>query len=187
MTARSVLPEPSKRAPKPMTPTDTHTEIQLRHPEVDDGVRIWQLVQAAGTLDLNSCYAYLMVCRDFAATSVIAEVGDQAVGFVTGYRPPPTPDALFVWQVGVAPIGRGQGVAGRMLEFLLNAEACRGVCHLITNVTPSNAASRALFSGFARRMDAPLQESPGFDADLFPQPGHEPERLLRIGPFDSTG
>ncbi|MDY6827797.1 MAG: diaminobutyrate acetyltransferase [Pseudomonadota bacterium] len=166
-----------------MTQTDTQTKIQLRHPDVEDGVRIWQLVQAAGTLDLNSCYAYLMVCRDFSATSVIAEAGDQAIGFVTGYRPPPNPDALFVWQVGVAPAGRGKGVAGRMLEFLINAEACRGVRRLITNVTPSNAASRALFLGFARRVGAPLEESPGFGAALFPEPSHEPERLLSIGPF----
>ncbi len=155
----------------------------FRHPEVPDGLAIWRLIGKAGTLDLNSTYAYLMVCRDFADTCIVAERDGRIMGFVTGYRPPNQQDTVFVWQIGVAPEARGRGLASRVLDQLLAAEACRGVQYLNTNVTPSNEASRALFSGLARRLNAPIEESEGFESSLFPEPSHEPERLLRIGPF----
>ncbi len=171
---------------KPL-PRDAETRsFNFRHPQVTDGLRIWRLVRDAGTLDLNSTYAYLILCRDFAATCLLAEQSDRLLGFVTAYRPPRQPEQLFIWQIGVAPEARGQGLASRLLEALLASQACAGVSCLITNVTPSNQASRALFTRLARRLSAPLQEDAGFTGALFPEPAHEPERLLQIGPFDLT-
>jgi hypothetical protein len=55
-------------------------------------------------------------------------------------------------------------------------------------VTPSNVASRALFTSIARTLDAPLDISAGFAADEFPGEGsatpHEGEDLFDIGPFE---
>lgn len=157
--------------------------VTFRNPQVADGLAIWRLIREAGTLDLNSTYAYLMICRDFSETCIVAEDEGRIVGFVTGYRPPPKQDTIFVWQIGVAPDARGRGIASRVLDHLVTSDACRGVRYLDTNVTPSNEASRALFHGFARRRNAPVEELEGFGSSLFPEPSHEPERLLRIGPF----
>ncbi len=162
---------------------DRQSDLVFRHPEVPDGLAIWQLIGEAGTLDQNSTYAYLTLCRDFADTCLVACRDDRLQGFVTGYIPPRHPDTIFVWQIGVAPDARGEGLAGKLLQQLLQSKACAGVRYMITNVTPSNAPSRALFQGLARRLDAPLEEDEGFPATLFPEPGHEPECLLRIGPF----
>ncbi len=51
-------------------------------------------------------------------------------------------------------------------------------------VTPSNLASMALFRGFARRQGCSFDLSTGFDSGLFPDPRHETELLVRIGPFE---
>ncbi|MEX2375678.1 MAG: diaminobutyrate acetyltransferase, partial [Dehalococcoidia bacterium] len=67
-----------------------------------DAAPIWQLVHDDGGLDLNSPYAYLLVCTDFAQTSLVATDATGVVGFIAAYRPPTRPDATFVWQVGVA-------------------------------------------------------------------------------------
>lgn len=157
--------------------------VVLRHPTVRDGLTIWRLVGEAGTLDLNSTYAYLMVCRDFAETCIVADEGGRVSGFVVGYRPPRRRDVVFIWQIGVAPAARGRGIGSRMLDRLLASRGCAGVRVLETNVTPSNEASRALFHALARRLGAPVTELDGFASSLFPDPSHEPERLLRIGPF----
>jgi L-2,4-diaminobutyric acid acetyltransferase len=158
--------------------------IVFRHPTIPDGLALWRLVGEAGTLDLNSTYAYLMVCRDFAETCIVAEEAGRIRAFVMGYQPPRRPDTVFVWQIGVAPEARQQGLGSRVLDRLLKSDACSTVRFLETNVTPSNQASRALFEGLARRLDARIEELEGFGSTLFPDPSHEPERLLRIGPFE---
>ena len=165
---------------------NTEAALVFRHPEVADGLAIWRLLGQVGTLDSNSTYAYLMVCRDFADTSIVAEQDGRIVAFVTGYRPPRKAETVFVWQIGVAPEVRSRGLGGRLLDQLLRSEGCSKVRFVETNVTPSNLASRALFEGLARRLGAPIVELEGFDSSLFADPSHEPERLLRIGPFDPS-
>ena len=162
---------------------ESGTAFEFRHPQVEDGLRIWRLIREAGTLDLNSTYAYLVLCRDFADTCLLAERNGRLDGFVTGYLPPKHPHTLFIWQIGVAPTARGKGLASQLLEQLLQSDSCEQVNSLITNVTPSNKASRALFARLARSLDTELTEDNGFGEALFPEPGHEPERLLHIGPF----
>jgi L-2,4-diaminobutyric acid acetyltransferase len=160
--------------------------LRFRPPSVDDGPALWRLVIDVGTLDRNSSYTYLLLCRDFSETCIVAERAGELLGCVTGYRPPAQPDTLFVWQVGVAERARGQGLAGRLLDRLLLSDGCRDVRFLETTVTPSNAASHALFRSLAGRLAAELAESAGFPADLFPEGGHEREDRLRIGAFDTS-
>jgi L-2,4-diaminobutyric acid acetyltransferase len=158
-------------------------DVVFRHPQLADSPQLWHLVKAVGTLDLNSSYAYVLMCRHFAHTCVLAELDDETVGFVTGYLPPEEPGVLFVWQVGVSEAARGRGVAGRMLDWLLDAEGCAEVEYIETTVSPTNDASRALFESLAERRDAEVAPIGVFPAGLFPEAGHEPEPLLRIGPF----
>jgi L-2,4-diaminobutyric acid acetyltransferase len=140
-------------------------------------------VRDSGTLDVNSLYCYLLLCKDFPATCCVAEAHGAIAGFVTAYLPPGRGDTLFVWQIGVAAELRGQGVAGRLLQELLRRDVCRGVRFVEATVGPSNHASRALFTALARDMNAALSEQSCFDAKLFPEGNHESENLLRIGPF----
>lgn len=153
--------------------------LELRRPGVRDGASLSGLAGAAGGLDVNSSYAYVLWCRDFADTSVIAAVDGRPVGFITGYRRPVEPSTLFVWQVAVDPAHRGERVAGRMLDALVERVA---PTHVEATVTADNAASLALFTSFARRRDARVARSPLFVRADFPDP-HEPEELLRIGPL----
>ncbi|WP_237057149.1 diaminobutyrate acetyltransferase [Microbulbifer sediminum] len=169
-----------------MTPGEDAPNIHFRHPGIADGAAIWRLVVDAGTLDRNSSYLYLLLCRDFADCCVVAERGDTLVGFTTGYRSAARPDTWFLWQVGVAAEARGQGLAKQMVTFALTNLVPGEVRYLETTVSPSNAASRALFRSIARQFETQLLESPLFDASLFPgtEGEHESEPLLRLGPFD---
>jgi L-2,4-diaminobutyric acid acetyltransferase len=136
----------------------------------------------SATLDVNSPYAYLLWCRDFATTSVLAEVGGQPAGYITGYRRPEQPTTVVVWQVAVNAAHRGAGIAGLMLDHLLARLQPDGVTHLETSVTPDNEASQRLFIAFARRWDAAVERSELFGPGLFPD-GHLAEELFRIGPM----
>lgn len=160
-------------------------EIVYRPPTIEDGTPIWKLVRDSGVLDLNSAYCYLLLCKDYWKTCAVAEAKGETLGFVTAYLPPGREDSLFIWQIGVSSALRGQGVAGRLLRELLQRESCRGVRFLETTIGPSNDASHALFAALAKRLGADLSEQPCFDATLFPGKSHEPENLIRIGPFEA--
>jgi L-2,4-diaminobutyric acid acetyltransferase len=157
------------------------SRVEMRTLTVTDGPALWQMAKDSDTLDVNSPYAYLLWCRDFAATSVIAEVGGQPAGFVMGYRRPEQPATVVVWQVAVNAAHRGAGIAGRMLDHLVARLQPDGVTHLETSITSDNQPSQRLFLGFARSWDAAVERSELFAAKLFPD-GHLAEELFRIGP-----
>jgi L-2,4-diaminobutyric acid acetyltransferase len=161
--------------------------LAFRPPRTADGPILWQLARANG-LDENSPYAYLLWSEYFRDTTVVAtlptegpaEGGDEVpVGFVTAFRRPDEPDTVFVWQVGVDAGHRRRGIAGLLLDALV--ERC-GATHLEATVTPSNAASETLFRRFGARHGAPVSTDELFGEDLFP-PGHEAEVRFRIGPL----
>ncbi len=157
--------------------------VEFRHPVVSDAKRVWALVQATPVLDNNSPYAYLILCTHFAETSLVAFRDEQLVGFVTGLRPPHRADTLFVWQVGVAEQARRQGLGLRMLRHLVDGGSDPPFRFVEANVTPSNHASRQLFTRLAHDLGVPLVESDGFlEEDFPPSQGHEAERRLILGP-----
>ncbi len=160
-------------------------DVRMRTPTVSDGAAMWALLTEAG-LDRNSPYAYLLVCSDFAATSLVAEDAHGLVGAVASYRPPTRPQAVFVWQVGVAERARGQGLARRMLHELLQVPGNADVTELTATVTPDNEPSLRLFRGLARELGVGCEERPRFAAEHFPVGAgdHQPEDELIIGPIE---
>jgi L-2,4-diaminobutyric acid acetyltransferase len=153
---------------------------------VEDGAAIWRIARDSEVLDLNSSYSYLLWCRDFAATSVVARSTDgEPVAFVTGYIRPERPHTLLVWQVAVDREHRGQGLARVLLDALTARLADRGVHTVETTITPDNAASDRLFRSYAERHKASLSREVLFDGVLFPEGTHLPEVLYRIGPVNA--
>lgn len=153
---------------------------------MEDAGAIWALVKESGVLDANSSYCYLVLCKYFAGTSVTVREGERLAGFVTALILPNDASRLFVWQVGVSPAHRGQGLAKRMLRHLLARPVCRGVTHLETTVSPSNVPSNYLFSALAQDLETPLEACETYRPELFPEPDHEPEQRLLLGPFDTS-
>ena len=148
---------------------------------------MWRLAGETG-MDVNSPYAYTLWCRDFAMTSVVAhDDTGRLAAYVTGYVRAESPDTYFLWQVAVDPAHRGQRLARRMLDFIGDAIAERGLRHLEATVTPDNTASRALFESFARDRGTEAVWSPLFGEEHFPKGDvpYEPEDLVRIGPFEA--
>jgi L-2,4-diaminobutyric acid acetyltransferase len=147
-----------------------------------DGATLWRLVRDTGTLELNSPYFYLLWATEFGHTSLVTEQDGQAVGVVVGFHPPGQPDSAFVWQVGVLPSHRGQGLGLRMLQAWKALPANAGCRWVTATVADDNQASQALFHSLARVSDVRCESQPHFTADQFPV-DHPAEPLLRVGPF----
>lgn len=164
----------------PVTANANRDALRYRAPRPADGSALWALARANG-LDENSPYAYLLWAEYFAATTVVAalEADDAPVGFVTAFARPDQPRTVFVWQIGVDESQRRRGIAGTLLDHLVERA---GADHLEATVTPTNTASETLFRRFGDRHGAPVATDELFPAELFP-PGHEAEVRFRIGPF----
>ncbi|WP_051178166.1 diaminobutyrate acetyltransferase [Nocardia concava] len=156
--------------------------IEIREPVLADGAQLWRIAEDSRVLDTNSSYAYLLWCRDFSETSMVAEIDGEVAGFVIGYARPARPNTLFVWQVAVDHPHRGHGLGVDMLDVLVEACAAQGITQLETTISPDNPASVAMFASLARRRGAALTRTPLFSADQFPT-GHQPEDLYRIAPL----
>jgi L-2,4-diaminobutyric acid acetyltransferase len=156
---------------------------RLATPRPEQGAAIHALVDACKPLDLNSTYAYLLLCHHFAGTCVVCMNNDEPVGFVSAYIPPEASTTVFVWQVAVHPDHRGRALGGAMLEELLARSALRDVSVLETTVSPSNAASTSMFKKLALAMGAQISERTLFLAQHFDGENHEEEVLLRISPL----
>jgi L-2,4-diaminobutyric acid acetyltransferase len=157
--------------------------MNFRMPVAQDGPAITALIAACPPLDGNSAYCNLLQCTHFADSCIVAERDGQIVGWVSGYRLPADPGRFFIWQVAVAAEARGEKLAQRMIAALLDRPSATGVTHLITTVTPDNAASWALFAGIARRLGAELTKAPLFERDAHFAGAHETEWQATIGPF----
>ncbi|MFD9562947.1 diaminobutyrate acetyltransferase [Streptomyces sp. NPDC059994] len=162
--------------------TAAQTVVHIDTPRVEDGAAIWRIARDSQVLDLNSSYSYLLWCRDFAATSVVArDATGEPIAFVTGYVRPARPETLVVWQVAVDREHRGRGLAGTLLEALTGKVAdSHGVSCVETTVTPDNTASDRLFTAFAERRGTAPHREVLFDSGLFPDEGHQAEVLYRI-------
>lgn len=160
------------------------SHIVFRNPTVNDGAEIWELVRDSGVLDLNSAYLYLLLCKDFSSTCVVARDGDRLMGFATGYRPPDRENVVFLWQIGVSPAAQGQGLGKRLVAHFLRNPGAKGATVLETTISPSNERSRALFRGVARDLGVACEVQPYFLSHQFPTSEHEDEELFRIGPYD---
>lgn len=164
----------------------TPQPLTFRSPTPDDAAGIHQLIDQCKPLDLNACYAYLLLTHHFADTCLLAEADGQPVGFVSAYCPPNHSDLLFIWQVAVHPDARGQGLAKQLLTHLLDQSHLRHIRFVDTTISPSNQASQALFRALAHHLDCPIQQQELFPASLFGGAQHEAEDLYRLGPIPSV-
>jgi len=172
-----------------VAPTVKKPSVVYRRPELADAPAIHALVDECEPLELNSQYAYMLLCTHFSETCAVAELEGDLVGFVSGYLKPVDSSVLFIWQVAVSAAARGRGVGKGLLNTVLSCPACAHVRHLEATVTPSNRASWALFRGVARDRGTSCTEQTIFRDEDFGPNHHEEEQLVRIGPLaaESTG
>lgn len=156
------------------------SEIKLRKPRKGDGSAVWSLIGDCKPLDENSMYCNLLQCDHFADTCILAERDGEVVGWISGYLVPNDPSTLFVWQVAVSPAARGESLGRRMLAALLSRAVCSDVTQIQTTITRDNAASWALFSRFAERSGAEMDDKTHFCRERHFDGAHDTEQMVTI-------
>lgn len=158
----------------------------IREANPCDGQGIWRLARSIPTLDDNSFYAYDLITRTRALLCSVAVDGSDIVGFATGVHDSGTfQDTLFVWQIGVAPSLRRDGIGGELLRVLFHAGGQRRPDRILASTRPDNTAALALFASFARSLgNAPIDTTRVWlvAEDIPDELDQADEVLVRIGP-----
>lgn len=141
------------------------------------------MIRGTKGLDLNSSYSYLMLCRYFSQTCVVAEIDNKIAGFISAFLSPTDSTVLFVWQVAVDKSFHRRGLGMTMLKHLLEREACKNVKYIEITVNPSNEPAYCLYYKLAEALNASVEEFECFPSWMFPDGQHEEEIMLGIGPF----
>ncbi|WP_341237587.1 diaminobutyrate acetyltransferase [uncultured Limnobacter sp.] len=156
----------------------SNTDVVLRHPVLEDGTAVFDLVDACKPLDLNSHYLYLLQCSHFAPTCVVAALHGEVVAWVSGYIPPKQTDTFFVWQVAVGEKARGLGLGKHLINWVLAQQ--NGINKIHTSITPDNAASWGLFKSLARDWGSDLSSQDWFEEQSHFGGRHNTEVLVEI-------
>lgn len=156
-----------------------YLNITIRKPIKDDAKNIYNLVKETNVLDVNSEYLYLLQTTHFKDYCCVAFLEDKLVGFVSGYLIPDQQETLFIWQVAVDDAARGQGLAGKMLEELLQRDSAKNVSKIHTTISPSNNASQRLFEKLSQKHGVSFEKETMFEIKDFNN-AHEDEVLYKI-------
>lgn len=158
------------------------SSFTFRQPEASDAISIRSLVESAGNMDVNTEYAYMLLGEHFADTCAAVEADGELVAFTSAYIPPNEPNTLFVWQVVVDQDFRKQNLAMQMLKDILARSNCEDIRYIHATISPSNGASRSLFTSLARELDVSFHEQACFPSNYF-SGAHEDELLFVVGPI----
>lgn len=158
----------------------TDDKLVFRHPKLDDGYAIYQLIKRCPPLDLNSSYLYFLQADHFSDTCIVALSNDKVVGFISGYRHPKNKNQLFVWQVAVDASIRGKQVGLQLLEQLVVQQQSTELTSITATISPSNIASQKLFQRFTKRHNLMITKQSYLLERHFADLGHEAEELYLI-------
>ena len=117
-------------------------------------------------------------------TSVVAELDDDIVGFISAYINPNKENTIFIWQIAVSSAMRGHGLGTNMIKNIMERDESKNVKFIEATVTPSNKASMMLFQKIALLFETKCEKQQFFTEKVFGDSGHEEELLLRIGPLN---
>ena len=156
--------------------------IQIKNPDFDYGYQISELIKNSPPLDLNSTYLYFIQSHFFNKTCAIAvnEI-DSVIGFVSGFQDPRKKDTLFIWQVAISKDARGNGLASKLIHFILQEHP--HMQFIETTITKDNTSSISLFNKISQELNTNIIEEPFLDKTKHFLNQHDSENLFRIGPF----
>ncbi|MFV2197088.1 diaminobutyrate acetyltransferase [Nocardiopsis sp. LOL_012] len=155
--------------------------VVFRRPVPADARAVRDLVRESDQLDDNSEYYYMIWFRDFAATSVVAELDGEVIGFLTGYRRPDAPETYFVWQEAVRPRHGIPFLGVKLFDHAVGEQLLNGARYVEATVSEENTPIVMVLKRFAKRWSAPTHKSVLFSSADFGG-GHHEETLYRIGP-----
>lgn len=159
----------------------TPVDVELKPPTLAAAQMMFDIASATPAVDTYPEYFYLTMCRDFAATSLVAHEGDTPVAYALAYAKHEDPSVLFIWQLASVQRPRNRGVAKRLIRGLINSRLDT-LFYVEATIDLQNNIIYNVLNKIAVEYGVPMNTFPLFEARHF-SANHPPEHLIKLGPF----
>ncbi|MCE8027711.1 diaminobutyrate acetyltransferase [Halomonas daqingensis] len=161
------------------------SQYVFKQPTIHDAKDMYHLACETTQLDRYPEYFYLLWCRDFQETSLIAKKDGDLIGFVIGYIRPDFPSTLLIWQQATqkSVINRGLGV--RLLNDLICRCKDRGVDFVEATIDPCNYTAERTLLGISKMHRTSMEKAVIFEQKHF-SVEHHAEMLVKVGPLPAV-
>jgi len=132
----------------------------IRRVMPSDGGLLRDLVLACPPLDVHTPYTYWVQSAYFSSQCFIAERAGEPVGFLTSVG---SGSRILLWQIGVLPEARSQGIALDLVRAMVSWARSHGADSFDVSIAPDNAASLALFERCAADVNGRLERRSAID------------------------
>jgi len=119
--------------------------LQIRKADEKEFPSVYNFVSSCKPLESYPEHFYKIMLRYFGNSCIIAEFNGEIVGFVMGFTSQVDDKKLFLWQIGVANLLRGNEIAKMLLEKFEKVAKKLGCKRIEVTVDPENIPSQKLF------------------------------------------
>ncbi len=95
---------------------------------------------------ISRAHLFRIMTRYSGNSCYVARMGEKLAGWVMGFNANRMPDTYFLWQIGVNPEMQGNGIAGRLLEYVENDVRSNNGERIELTIDPENLPSERLFA-----------------------------------------
>ncbi len=117
--------------------------MRIRKGSQDDFLRVHQFTAGCPPMENYPEHVYKIILRYFGDYCFIAEENEQIIGFVMGIRS--FQGTYFLWDIGVTPAYRGQGIGRRLVREVEKELGRMGFKRVELTIDPDNLPSQKLF------------------------------------------
>ena len=139
--------------------------IIIRRAYEQDTNSVYNLVPELTPLTHHTRYTYWNLFRNFGNMCFVALDQDHPVGFITSH-PTTTPEnEWFIWQAGIVPKFRGNGLIDTLQDRVVGVARGSGAIALTTSIEPNNTRSLGAFTRMATRLGTGIEEISRFNLE----------------------
>ena len=119
--------------------------------------RIREFITRCEPLGFHTLFTYWVLGSHFTDLFLICEEGSRIQGLITGLVSSTCDNTAFVWQLGVSPESRRQGVAQSLISEFCSRASKLGAGHIQVTIEPDNLASLGAFTKYAQSIGRELR------------------------------
>ncbi|WP_461206214.1 GNAT family N-acetyltransferase [Clostridium sp. DL1XJH146] len=124
-----------------------NNDIEIVEVKSNDGAKLRGLAQKCYSLDIHTQYTYWVMTNYFSKSTFIAKRGTEEIGYIMALY---NEEKFFIWQIGILPQYRKQGISYRLIEEAVSVAKSKGFDIVEVTIAEENKSSFNTFAKYTK-------------------------------------